>query len=363
METVAVSTRPRSNAKCLTADRHACYIPVRGQSIFQSVPRKSAVFDSTIGRWQSKDPKSFDAGDTNLYRYVGNHPSYATDPSGLEEFSASRLNELERLIEITTEEMVVLKRYLRDHSLVDRELAIIATNAGRYGEDFMSDHRILKALDKRLHAARVANSDQETPFFLILGRSNLDAGGWTDAALALRGTMVLRARPATNSIMSPSRGAILLRRTETQATSTGTTTPSREGLLKASAPKGSFEVPLGGGKGILAEIDDAGIVSFKINTVGTDTPGHSLFSQMLSHFGNQVKGIRGVWVNTAVDASNKNLGLVNKLTAQGMSLEEAVRKAWTAEQAARHGFTKIQIGSATTGTPGNYSCVEVIFTK
>jgi hypothetical protein len=43
------------------------------------------VFDPTIGRWQSKDPKSFDAGDTNLYRFVGNHPSYATDPSGLEE--------------------------------------------------------------------------------------------------------------------------------------------------------------------------------------------------------------------------------------------------------------------------------------
>ncbi len=43
------------------------------------------MFDPTIGRWQTKDPKSFDAGDTNLYRYVGNHPSYATDPSGLEE--------------------------------------------------------------------------------------------------------------------------------------------------------------------------------------------------------------------------------------------------------------------------------------
>jgi hypothetical protein len=42
------------------------------------------VFDPTIGRWQTKDPKSFAAGDTNLYRYVGNHPSYATDPSGLE---------------------------------------------------------------------------------------------------------------------------------------------------------------------------------------------------------------------------------------------------------------------------------------
>jgi hypothetical protein len=76
---------PRSHAKHLTASLHACYIPICGNSIFQSVPRKSAVFDSTIGRWQTKDPKSFDAGDTNLYRYVGNHPSYATDPSGLEE--------------------------------------------------------------------------------------------------------------------------------------------------------------------------------------------------------------------------------------------------------------------------------------
>ena len=43
------------------------------------------MFAPTIGRWQTKDPKSFDAGDTNLYRFVGNHPSYATDPSGLED--------------------------------------------------------------------------------------------------------------------------------------------------------------------------------------------------------------------------------------------------------------------------------------
>jgi hypothetical protein len=77
------SVRLRSIAKHLTASLHACYIPICGNSIFQSVPRKSAVFDSTIGRWQTKDPKSFDAGDTNLYRFVGNHPSYATDPSGL----------------------------------------------------------------------------------------------------------------------------------------------------------------------------------------------------------------------------------------------------------------------------------------
>jgi hypothetical protein len=82
-----------SHAKHLTESLHACYIPIRGNSIFQSVPRKSAVFDPTIGRWQTKDPKSFDAGDTNLYRYVGDHPSYATDPSGLEEFDAVLFNE------------------------------------------------------------------------------------------------------------------------------------------------------------------------------------------------------------------------------------------------------------------------------
>mgnify|MGYP006207475541 CR=1 FL=1 len=50
------------------------------------------MFDPTIGRWQSKDPKSFDAGDTNLYRFVGNHSSYATDPSGLEEWDPKKLS-------------------------------------------------------------------------------------------------------------------------------------------------------------------------------------------------------------------------------------------------------------------------------
>ena len=32
----------------------------------------------------SQDPLGFDAGDSNLYRYVNNAPTDATDPSGLE---------------------------------------------------------------------------------------------------------------------------------------------------------------------------------------------------------------------------------------------------------------------------------------
>jgi RHS repeat-associated protein len=39
-------------------------------------------YDPTTGRWISQDPLGFDAGDSNLYRYVNNQPTVATDPSG-----------------------------------------------------------------------------------------------------------------------------------------------------------------------------------------------------------------------------------------------------------------------------------------
>ena len=44
----------------------------------------SRWYDASVGRWISPDPIGFTAGDTNLYRYVGNSPTNATDPSGLE---------------------------------------------------------------------------------------------------------------------------------------------------------------------------------------------------------------------------------------------------------------------------------------
>jgi RHS repeat-associated protein len=39
--------------------------------------------DTTQGRWLSVDPMGFAAGDTNLYRYVGNDAMGGTDPTGL----------------------------------------------------------------------------------------------------------------------------------------------------------------------------------------------------------------------------------------------------------------------------------------
>jgi RHS repeat-associated protein len=43
---------------------------------------RARYYDSAVGRFISVDPMGFGAGDTNLYRYVGNNSTNATDPSG-----------------------------------------------------------------------------------------------------------------------------------------------------------------------------------------------------------------------------------------------------------------------------------------
>ncbi|OWK34780.1 RHS repeat-associated core domain-containing protein [Fimbriiglobus ruber] len=41
------------------------------------------MFDPSLGRWLTEDPVGYDAGDPNLYRFVGNDPTDLVDPSGL----------------------------------------------------------------------------------------------------------------------------------------------------------------------------------------------------------------------------------------------------------------------------------------
>ncbi|MEM8734278.1 MAG: RHS repeat-associated core domain-containing protein [Planctomycetota bacterium] len=43
---------------------------------------RARIMDPVGGRFVSQDPLGFTAGDTNLYRYVGNSPTNATDPTG-----------------------------------------------------------------------------------------------------------------------------------------------------------------------------------------------------------------------------------------------------------------------------------------
>ena len=47
---------------------------------------RARYYDPELGQFISKDPIGFAAGDANLYRYVGNGPTNATDPSGLVEY-------------------------------------------------------------------------------------------------------------------------------------------------------------------------------------------------------------------------------------------------------------------------------------
>lgn len=44
---------------------------------------RARFYDSARGRWAQEDPKGFQAGDPNLYRYAGDDPVMFTDPSGL----------------------------------------------------------------------------------------------------------------------------------------------------------------------------------------------------------------------------------------------------------------------------------------
>ena len=44
---------------------------------------RARYYDPAVGRFVSEDPIGFAAGDANLYRYVGNEVTNATDPSGL----------------------------------------------------------------------------------------------------------------------------------------------------------------------------------------------------------------------------------------------------------------------------------------
>jgi RHS repeat-associated protein len=59
-------------------------------------------YDPAQGRWISQDPIGFSAGDVNLYRYVGNGVTGATDPSGLEEdFALEYCRSVRAAIEIS----------------------------------------------------------------------------------------------------------------------------------------------------------------------------------------------------------------------------------------------------------------------
>ena len=52
---------------------------------------RARYYDAAVGKFLSEDPIGFEAGDTNLSRYVGNGPANLRDPSGLDELADETL--------------------------------------------------------------------------------------------------------------------------------------------------------------------------------------------------------------------------------------------------------------------------------
>jgi hypothetical protein len=105
-----------------------------------------------------------------------------------------------------------------------------------------------------------------------------------------------------------------------------------------------------------------GRLRFNIQAIDPETGargtvrGQALFDGMMEHFGSTVKVIEGRW------NEGTNLAEFNRLTGQGVSLEEAASRTWTGQQAARYGFTKVTV-ETKIGSAGRFGEVIVRFEK
>jgi len=118
------------------------------------------------------------------------------------------------------------------------------------------------------------------------------------------------------------------------------------------------------GKGILGELDDAGIVTFAIEAgEGSSVRGTEMFNRMMDHFGEQVRAIHGVWRKGPSGRPSTNIDKVNELTGTGMALEEAITHAWTVTRAKKRGFVRVRLLGSPKGPVGAYTEIDVLIER
>jgi hypothetical protein len=88
-----------------------------------------------------------------------------------------------------------------------------------------------------------------------------------------------------------------------------------------------------------------------------------MFDLMMRSFGEQVRGIRGVWRQGFQGRPSINLDKVNELTARGMTLIDAIKETWTATRAERWGFVKITVLGDPEGNSGAFKKIDVLIEK
>jgi hypothetical protein len=125
-----------------------------------------------------------------------------------------------------------------------------------------------------------------------------------------------------------------------------------------------FELTTPEGKGILASMDESGVVTFFIAAgEGSSIRGTELFNRMMQFFGDEAQAIRGHWVKGPSGKPSTNIDKVSELTASGLALEEAIKQAWTVTRAKKLGFHKVRLLSKPEGIAGAYTKIEVLIEK
>ncbi len=125
-----------------------------------------------------------------------------------------------------------------------------------------------------------------------------------------------------------------------------------------------FRLLLPDDRGIIGTLDDQGIVTFVIMAgEGSPIRGTEMFDLMMRAFGEQVRGIRGVWRRGFKGQPSANLDKVNELTSQGTALDEALKQAWTVTRAERWGFGRITLVGEPQGSAGAYTKIDVLIEK
>ncbi len=109
------------------------------------------------------------------------------------------------------------------------------------------------------------------------------------------------------------------------------------------------------------DIDSSGAVLFEIRTEHEDgsrsmVSGAVLFELMMRHFGAAVAAVRGLWTY------GTNLAEFNRLTALGLTEDEAAGGTWTGQRAKDHGFG-VAVCELAIGGTGYYGWVEARFTR
>jgi len=115
------------------------------------------------------------------------------------------------------------------------------------------------------------------------------------------------------------------------------------------------------GKGIVGTLSDAGVIEFVIQAgAGSSVRGTEMFNRMMDDFGADAVAIHAVWIRNAAGLPSTNIDKVNGLTATGVSLDDAIRHAWTVTRAKKRGFSRASVMGTPDGVPGGYRRVDVL---